>query len=176
MNTEERLRRVSQVNADLGDSIVVGVSDMKTSNRHEDILTTYSLGSCLGLSVYDPVARVGGLIHCMLPLSTMAAEKGEANPCLFVDTGVPALLQAVFNLGGMRKRLQVKVAGCGSVLDQKRFFRIGEKNYTVLRKVLWKNNILIAGEDVGGTISRTMSLYIRTGQTVIRAQGEVREI
>jgi chemotaxis protein CheD len=164
------------MNSDLADSLVVGVSDMKISNRIHDILTTYSLGSCLGLSLYDPVARVGGLIHCMLPLSSMAAEKGKENPFLFVDTGVPALIQAVFDLGGQRKRLQAKAAGCGNVLDQEGFFRIGEKNYTVLRRVLWRNKIPIAGEDVGGTISRTMSLVLATGQAVIRSQGEVREI
>jgi chemotaxis protein CheD len=157
-------------------TLTIGISDMKTSSRSDDVLVTYSLGSCVGLSLYDPAACVGGLVHCMLPLSTLDVEKAKANPQMFTDTGVAALLQAVFDLGAERKRLIAKVAGAASLLDEKGLFRIGERNYTVLRKVLWKNNILIAAEDVGGTIARTLSLYMATGRTTIRSGGREREL
>ena len=149
----------------------IGISEMKISTNRDDVLVTYSLGSCVGLSLYDPVAAVGGMIHCMLPLSKLDPAKASANPQMFTDTGVPALLQAVFDHGAERKRLIAKVAGAASLLDDKGLFRIGERNHTVLRKVMWKNNILIAAEDVGGTIARTLTLYMSTGQTTIKSGG-----
>lgn len=149
---------------------------MKISNQRDDVLVTYSLGSCVGLSLYDPVAGVGGMIHCMLPLSKIDQAKAAANPIMFTDTGVAALLQAVYNLGAERKRLIAKVAGGSSLMDEQGLFRIGERNYTVLRKMLWKNNILITAEDVGGSVSRTLYLYMDTGKTTIKSGGCEREL
>lgn len=154
----------------------VGISDMRVSKRPDDVLVTYSLGSCVGLSLHDPVAGVGGIIHCMLPLSKIDPVKAQANPCMFADTGIPALIQALFDLGAERKNLVAKVAGAASLLDDKGLFRIGERNHTVLRKVLWKNSILIAAEDVGGTQARTMYLFMGTGRTVIRSGGRENEL
>lgn len=154
----------------------VGISEMKVTDCRGDVLVTYSLGSCVGLALYDPVAGVGGLIHCMLPLSKIDPAKAAANPCMFTDTGVPKLIQAVFDLGAERKNLVAKVAGAASLLDEKGLFRIGERNHTVLRKVLWKNNILIAAEDVGGTQARTVYLHMDTGRTVIRSGGRERDL
>lgn len=154
----------------------VSVSEMQISNTPTDVLVTYSLGSCAGLSLYDPAAEVGGLIHCMLPLSKIDREKAKANPQMFVDTGVPDLLQNMFNLGAQRKRIIAKVAGCAQLLDEKKLFRIGERNYTVLRKVLWKNDILIAAEDIGGSIPRTMFLYMETGVTILKVRGQEVEL
>lgn len=146
----------------------VGISDMKVSDDESDILVTHSLGSCIGLSLYDPEIRVGGLVHCMMPVSKLDPVKAAANPLMFTDTGVTALLKAVFDRGANRKRLIVTVAGAASLLDDKGFFKIGEKNHTILRKILWKNDILISEEDVGGNIVRTMYLHMNTGKTVIK--------
>ena len=154
----------------------VGISEMRVSNTSSDVIVTYSLGSCIGLAVYDPVAMVGGMIHCMLPLSKIDPAKGATRPYMFVDTGVPELLMTVYELGADRKRLVVKVAGAASLLDEKGLFKIGERNYTVLRKLLWKNNILIQAEDVGGTAARTMYLYLDTGRTIIKSGGKEAEL
>lgn len=151
---------------------IVGIADMKVSCSPEDVLITYSLGSCVGLALYDPVARVGGMVHCMLPLSKLDEDKARTNPWMFTDTGVMGLLQAVFDLGAERKRLVAKIAGAALLLDEKKFFKIGERNYTVLRKVLWKNDILIAAEAVGGSVGRTLSLHMATGQTFIKSCGK----
>lgn len=155
---------------------VVNISDMKVSNQPDDILVTYSLGSCIGLSLYDPVAGVGGLIHCMLPLSKIDVEKAKDNPYMFTDVGVQAFLQALFDMGATRKNLIAKVAGGANILDKKGLFKIGERNYVVLRKMLWKNNILIEAEDVGGTKTRTVFLYMDTGKTLIKSGGEEYEL
>lgn len=155
---------------------VVGISEMKVTDRRDDVIVTYSLGSCVGLTLWDEVAGVGGMIHVMLPLSKIDRAKAESNPCMFVDTGIPALLQAVFDLGAKRQRLVARVAGCASLLDDKKLFKIGERNYTVLRKILWKNNILISAEDIGGTISRTLYLYMADGRTTIKTGGKESEL
>ncbi|MBI5118468.1 chemotaxis protein CheD [Candidatus Poribacteria bacterium] len=154
----------------------VGIAEMKVSKHERDVLVTYSLGSCIGLSLYDPIARVGGMIHCMLPLSKIDPAKAQANPSMFTDTGIVALLQAVFDLGAERRNLVAKAAGCGELLDEKGLFKIGERNYAVLRKILWKNNILISGEDVGGSLPRTMFLHMADGKTVVKTRNGEAEL
>jgi chemotaxis protein CheD len=155
---------------------IVGISEKKVSGDVNDVLVTYSLGSCVGLTLYDPVAKVGGLIHCMLPLSRINPARAIVNPEMFTDTGIPVLIEAVLDLGGRMGRLVARVAGGAAPLDDRGFFKIGERNYTILRKVLWKNNILVAGEDVGGTKARTVFLYMDTGRTVVRSNGVEVEI
>lgn len=150
---------------------IAGIGEMVVSKDPKEILVTYSLGSCVGVSIFDPVIGVGGLIHCMLPSSKLEAEKAINRPCMFVDTGMIELLQAVMDIGGQGKRLRVKVAGAGSPMDSVGRFKIGERNMTTLRKVLWKNELLIAAEDTGGTEPRTMLLYMDSGRTTLRKGG-----
>ena len=154
---------------------VIVVGDMKTGRRG-DLLITHALGSCLGLMVFDPVAQVGGLLHAMLPLSKINPEKAQQNPYMFVDTGVPALFKQVYTLGGEKKRLIVKAAGCGNPLGKNEMFKIGERNFTVLKKLLWKNNVLINAQDVGGTTSRTVHFDLDGGRTVISSNGQKKEL
>ena len=156
--------------------VTVGISEMKVSKDPGDMLVTYSLGSCIGVTLFDPDAGVGGMIHCMLPLSRLDPAKAHQNPHMFTDTGIPALIQSMLDNGGTRKRMIAKVAGAASPLNDNGMFKIGERNYTVLRKVLWKNEIHIAAEDVGGTIARTLALHIADGKTTVRSCGEEREL
>lgn len=149
---------------------------MKISNNPNDFLVTYSLGSCLGITVYDPVIRVAGMIHCMLPISTIDSEKAKKEPYMFVDTGVPILLNKMFDYGADKKRLIIKLAGCASILDDKGLFKIGERNLTVARKLLWKNSILIKAVDTGGALSRTLSIDVATGTVMIKSQGKEKEL
>jgi chemotaxis protein CheD len=130
----------------------------------------------VGLSLYDPVAAVGGLVHCMLPLSRIDREKAARNPYMFTDTGATALIQSLLDAGGSRRRLIAKVAGGAAPLDDRGMFKIGERNYVVLRKVLWKNDILIAAESVGGTAPRTMYLYMDGGRTTVKSGGREEEL
>ncbi|MFH0878950.1 MAG: chemotaxis protein CheD [Lentisphaerota bacterium] len=157
-------------------NVIVGISEMAVSDKADDVLITYSLGSCLGIVFYDPMVRVGGMIHCMLPLSQIDANKAQESPCMFVDTGVVLLLKEMFARGCKKSSLIVKVAGGSAVLDSKGLFKIGERNYTVFRKILWKNSMLISGEDVGGNASRTIRLEIGTGRLVMKSGGEEKEL
>lgn len=150
---------------------IVGISEMKVSNRPEDILITYSLGSCIGLVLYEPRLQIGGLIHCMLPLSKIDPARAIERPCMFTDTGVPQLLGALLDMGAEKRNLIAKVAGAASLLDNNGSFNIGERNQVVLRKILWKNQILIQAEETGGTKARTLSLHLETGVTLLRSGG-----
>lgn len=155
---------------------VIGIGEMKVATDCNEVLATYSLGSCVGLTLYDPSVNVGAMIHCMLPLSSSNREKAEKTPTLFTDTGVMLALQAVMDLGAKRDSLIARVAGGAALLDENGTFRIGERNYTVLRKVLWKNDILIASKDVGGSVARTMFLHMDSGKTTIRIKGHEKKL
>ncbi len=155
---------------------IVAISDMKISSAPEDMIVTYSPGSCIGLSLYDPAIRAGGLIHCMLPLSKIDPARAAERPFMFTDTGVPHLIGALLDLGAEKQRLVAKVAGAAHLLDNSSSFNIGERNQVVVRKLLWKNKILIAAEDTGGTVARTMTLCIDTGTTTLRSGGKEYEL
>jgi chemotaxis protein CheD len=126
--------------------------------------------------IYDPVARVAGLLHSMLPLSKIDPVKGKHSPCMFVDTGIPLLFNEAYRIGAEKKRIIVKAVGGSSMLDEKGFFKIGERNYTILRKLLWKNNILIDKEDIGGDQSRTVSISVATGRVMVKSDGKEKEL
>ena len=153
-------------------TIVVGISDMKVSNNPDEVLITYSLGSCLGVIIYDPVVRVAGMLHSMLPLSKIDPHKATVSPYMFVDTGIPLLFRQAYSLGADKNNIIVKAVGCSSLLDEKGFFKIGERNFTVLRKLLWKNNILIEKQDIGGSMSRTVSIIVGNGDVKIKSAGK----
>ena len=156
---------------------IVGVADVKISNVPGDVIVTHALGSCLGITIHDPVAHVGGLLHVMMPLSSIDQAKAEANPWMFVDTGVPRFFLDAYALGAVKGRLQVKVAGGANVRNNgDDRFAIGKRNHLMLRKMFWQNNILIDAEDVGGTIARTMRLEIGDGRVVLSSCGTEREL
>jgi len=155
-----------------GDKIVVGVADLQLSRDSSKSIITYALGSCIGVTLYDPVAKVGGMLHFMLPESTVSVDKAAANPAMFGDLGLPILFDKVVAAGAKRERLVVCAAGGAEVLADDGHFRIGSRNRTVLRKILWKLNILLAADDTGGQHSRTLSLRLADGAIQIRSQGK----
>ncbi len=152
--------------------VIVGISDMKVSNDSEAVLVTYSLGSCIGVAVYDAVARVGGLLHYLLPESKLSPEKAQKNPCMFADTGIPALFKEAYKLGAKKQRMKVVVAGGSQVLDQKGFFNIGKRNDIALRKMFHKNNVIIDYRDVGGVVNRTVRVEVENGDIWIKVSGK----
>ncbi len=157
--------------------LVVGISDLKVSNNPADSMVTYALGSCIAVAVYDPAAKVGGLLHYMLPDSTLDSEKARETPGMFADTGIPMLFKSCYKMGADKKRMVVKVAGGASILDESNFFRIGQKNIMAMRKLFWSNNVLIDAEDTGKNFNRTVRLDLATGKVFIkRAGGPMEEL
>lgn len=151
--------------------IIVGVSDMKVSNNPGDEVVTYSLGSCIGLVLFDPVARVGGILHYMLPESALDKAKAANKPFMFADTGIPRLFKQAYKFDAIKKRMKVAVFGGAQILDQKGFFNIGKRNHMALKKIFFKNNVLIDHEEVGGNVNRTVRLEIGTGEIYVKTSG-----
>lgn len=150
---------------------VVDIADLAVTSDTNVSLITYSLGSCIGVSIWDPVAKVGGMLHYMLPEATVSPEKAKSNPAMFADTGIPKLFRAAYELGAVKKRLVVKIAGGSQLLDDNGTFNIGKRNYLALRKIFWKNGVMIDAESVGGSISRTMKLVVGSGEVTLKTRG-----
>lgn len=152
-------------------NIIVGISDMKITNDPQVNLITYALGSCIGLALYDPLVKVGGLLHFMLPESRIDPLKAKKNPWMFADTALPLFLEEFYKLGGAKERMKVKIAGGSKILDDSEFFSIGKRNYLAVRKILQLNNIHINAEDIGGQGNRTMTLENSTGKVFVKISG-----
>ena len=152
--------------------LIVGVGDMKVSNDPEAVLATYSLGSCIGVAVYDSVAKVAGLLHYMLPESSLDKTKAQKNPFMFGDTGIPLLFKETYKYGAKKNRMKVMVLGGAQILDQNGLFNIGKRNHTLVRKMFWKNNVMIDYEQVGGTVNRTIKLAVNNGDAWVKVSGQ----
>ena len=158
------------------EQIVVGMADCRVAGGAEQVLATYALGSCIGLALYDPQTKVGGLLHFMLPDSTIDPARGKSNPYMFADTGIPLLLEQVCGMGALKRRLIVRAAGGAQMMDQENVFEIGKRNYLAMRKLLWKAGILLHAEAVGGVRSRTVRLELATGKFWLSEAGEQKEL
>jgi len=151
--------------------VIIKISDAKVSNDPSDVLTTYSLGSCIGVSLYDPITKTGGMLHYQLPSSTMDPERSQKKPFKFADTGMETLIKKLVSMGGKRKRMQVKIAGGATMETGSKGFDIGKRNHLAIRKIMWKNGMFIDGEDVGGFSPRNMYMNIDNGNVTIRSCG-----
>lgn len=150
-------------------SHIIGVGDIKITTNQSDVLITYALGSCLGITAYDPVLRIGGLLHAMLPLSSADPSKAQARPAMYVDSGFALLMRELFSKGSKKEHIVISVAGGASMkqISSDDYFKIGQRNFTVFRKLLWKNGMMIHAQDVGGGNPRTMALHLGNGLVTI---------
>jgi chemotaxis protein CheD len=156
--------------------LTVGISDCAVSGDPDAVITTHALGSCVGLLIYDPVARVGGLLHYMLPDSAMDKDRAQQKPFMFADTGIPLLFHTAYKAGARKERIQVTALGGAQILGTNDSFSIGKRNLTSMRKILWKAGVMLHHEEVGGTSPRTARLEIATGKILVsfgRGQHEV---
>jgi chemotaxis protein CheD len=157
--------------------VVVGVGDGGVTRDPDTVLVTYALGSCVAVMLHDPVAGVAGMVHYMLPESSMSTEKSNARPWMFADTGIVNLLQATLQQGADKRRLLVFAAGGAEVMDDGGVFNIGRRNCQALRNVLWKLGLTIHAEETGGTLTRTVRMEVGTGRVWWQTPGgEPREM
>ena len=150
-------------------NIMVGMADLNIG-RAPDILTTVGLGSCIGLTLYDPVTKVGGLVHYMLPDSK--AVSNNSNIAKFADTGVQELLKRVTMAGANRGRLVAKIAGGAkmfAVTQESNIGSVGERNSFAAKQLLHQLNIRLIAEDTGLNFGRTVELHCDTGDFYIKA-------
>jgi chemotaxis protein CheD len=148
--------------------IKVGMADLK-AGKSPDSIISYGLGSCVGIALYDPQTKVGGLAHIMLPDSTQA--RATDNTAKFADTALPVLLDQVLALGGSRNRLTAKIAGGSQMFSFAQatdVMRIGDRNVEAVKAVLKSLSIRLVAEDVGGNYGRTVELLLDSGIFVIK--------
>ncbi len=155
--------------------VVVGVGSLAASNDRATVLSTYSLGSCLGITLYDPVARAGGLLHAMLPDSSINSEKAQQQPAMFVDTGLRMLFRSLYKLGAEKHRMQICAAGGAKLMDEGGFFKIGERNLEAFQGLLRQHQLCVHAQQLGGWLSRTLHLHIQTGLVRLKASGKAGE-
>jgi chemotaxis protein CheD len=144
-------------------AIIVGVADLKASNKSNGVLTTYALGSCLGISCYDPVNKVGGLLHAMLPDSKKASQGKPVLP-MFLDTGLQELLHCIRRLGSDPDHCEFKVFGGARVLHAENYFNIGTRNIAMMQQLAGLYRLNVRVWEVGGQTNRTIRLYLDDGR------------
>ncbi|HWQ62173.1 MAG TPA: chemotaxis protein CheD [Negativicutes bacterium] len=147
----------------MADLIKVGMADYKVG-RNPASLISYGLGSCVGIAIYDPVAKVGGLAHIMLPDSTQA--RSSDNPAKFADTCLPLMVNDMVKQGASRNRLTAKIAGGAQMFafaNATDIMRVGERNSEMVRAVLKRLELRLVAEDCGGNYGRTVELKLDSG-------------
>lgn len=151
--------------------LVVGVGDCVVTANPDTTLITYALGSCIALALHDPVARVGGMLHFMLPEPTDAV-KARTNPFMFAATGIPLLFQKAGELGARPRRLVLRAAGGAHMLRPRAMFDIGRRNHRAMHEILSRAGMVVHAESIGGTQSRTVRLDVASGNVWLRMGGE----
>ena len=153
--------------------IKVGMADLKICNC-PDALTTIGLGSCVGIALYDPIKKVSGLAHIMLPDST--AIKNNSNIAKFADSGIEELLRQMIGAGASKTRIVAKIAGGAKMFalssSASSAINIGEQNVSATKKKLSELGIRILAEDCGLNYGRTVEFYSETGGYLIKAVGK----
>ena len=151
--------------------LIVHVSDAKASSDPGDMLVTYSLGSCVGVCLYDEATQVGGMLHYQLPDSKMNPERAAEKPYMFADTGLQLLTKQLVALGAKKRRLHVKIAGGAAMNNGPKGFDIGKRNCLAIRKLLWKQGVFLDAEDIGGFSPRNLYLDLADGTVTVRSNG-----
>lgn len=161
----------------MSEIIKVGMADLKVC-KSPDGVTTLGLGSCVGIALRDPVTKIGGLAHIMLPDST-AIRGSENNLPKFADTGIVELVKQMEALGAKRSRMTAKLAGGAMMFafqNKSDLVRVGDRNVEAAKKTLAALQIPVLAADTGETYGRTVIFYPETGDYVIRAVGKPEKV
>lgn len=157
----------------MAEVIKVGMADLNICVSPDGI-TTLGLGSCVGIAIRDPITKIGGLAHIMLPDSK--SIRNNTNVPKFADTGIEELVRRIVAKGANRGRLVAKIAGGAQMFSfqggNSEAVRVGERNVEASKKKLAELKIPILAEDTGKNFGRTVIFYPETGDFVIRAVGK----
>ncbi|HHV31943.1 chemotaxis protein CheD [Caproiciproducens sp. LBM24188] len=153
----------------MSNMVTIGISDMKVV-KEGDSLVTYALGSCVGICLYDPVTKIGGLGHIMLP--NYPQNNPKENPHRFADTCIPAMLDEMAKMGALRQRIVAKIAGGAKMFEvsgDSAFGNIGARNVEAVKNSLMSFHIPIKAEDTGLNYGRTVFFYTENGSMVVKS-------
>jgi chemotaxis protein CheD len=156
-----------------GEAVVLGMGEFTVSSSANAVLTCIGLGSCIAVCIYDRLAKVGGMVHVVLPRRDGPEDN---NPGRYANIAVPHLLDLVFKNGGMKNRLTVKIAGGAQMTmapGLRDTFKTGERNLAEVKAALEKENVSLASADVGGHMGRTVKMYIDSGKVTVKTVGGI---
>jgi chemotaxis protein CheD len=156
--------------------IVVGVGDMVVSNETRVILSTFALGSCVGVAAFDGKHGVGGLLHIMLPSASIALERAKSQPFLFADTGMERFFSMLTTMGADLKSCQFALVGGASIMASDGAFLIGQKNIDAVLFQLGKFDCRPSAEFLGGYTNRSMHLDLGSGKLEVLVSNQVQEV
>ena len=149
----------------------VGIGDMKFT-RGDSRIITYALGSCIGITFYDPFLKLGALLHLMLP---SRSDLNDTKVFKYADSGIHETIRKLTAFGMMKNRTIVKIAGGAKMFEMKGssdFGNIGQRNAAMVKKILMEEKLRIVAEDTGGAYARTMLLDVSNGDVIIRTVGK----
>lgn len=153
--------------------VIVGIGELAVADGETSIVT-HALGSCVAVCIWDPMARVGGMLHVLLPEARINQVRAERQPAAFADTGIPLLFQSAYARGLQKARTQVTLVGGADISQDapEGVLNVGRRNILAARKMLWGNGVLIRTEDVGGRRARTVAMSMQDGRIVVSVAGE----
>jgi chemotaxis protein CheD len=149
----------------------VNMAHLEVITDMTGVLVTTGLGSCVGLTLYDPLTKIAAMAHIMLPSSEIARE-GMYNPAKYADTAVPAMIDRLARLGAPAQRLEAKMAGGAQMFDfavNSDLMRIGPRNADSCIETLRKYNIPVKAADTGGKHGRTIEFHCESGVMIVRS-------
>jgi chemotaxis protein CheD len=151
--------------------ITIGIGEWAVSSNPEDSIKTFALGSCVAAIIFDSKEHLAGMIHVALPESSIDPARARTMPGYFADTGLPFMIEEMKRRGATRGHVWVKLAGGASMLDPGGIFDIGKRNVIAVKRVLWKSALGPLAEDVGGEISRTVTVSVMDGGVSLSSSG-----
>lgn len=160
----------------MNEMIKVGMADLNVCVS-PNALTTLGLGSCVGIVLYDPIRRIAGMVHVMLPDSTKILN--NENKAKFADTGIDALINRMISIGASQSALVAKIAGGAQMFafsNNNEMMRIGDRNVEATKQKLKELGIRLLGEDTGANYGRTIEFYAETGELLIKSVEKDRKI
>lgn len=150
----------------------IGRGDIAISNTASDVIKTMTLGSCVGVMLYDPTLKTVAMGHITLPDSSVRSGQEMGKPARYADTGIQLLVKALEKMGSQGgQNIIAKIAGGAQIEDKNKTFNLGARNVLAIKKILSKCGLSLKAEDTGGDIGRIMEVIVSTGEIVLSAQG-----
>jgi chemotaxis protein CheD len=154
------------------ESFVVGMGELKVSRISGGVLVCVGIGSCIAICAYDPLTRVGGMAHVVLP---RCDGKDGKNPAKYGNLAVPLLIEEMIRQGGAKSRLVVKLAGGAQMTTAsgvKNVFNTGERNLAEVMAALEREGIPVVASETGGNKGRTVRFFLETGKVIVTSVGQ----
>jgi chemotaxis protein CheD len=165
---------MSSLPAVVGGRIVVGIGEYAVTQQPEDLIVTHALGSCVAVCVWDPAIPVAAMLHLLLPDSRLNPERAKAQPAVFADLGIPLLFQTAYKAGLDKRRCRVRLVGGADINGGE--MNIGRRNVLAAKNILWRNGVMVAAEETGGSVPRTVSLKASDGTLMVSTGRNAREL